>query len=190
MPRTNVVGTTAAAGSGARRCAQAGKRERRTDSTAVTAATIAAILSPPLMPVRAELSGSRRCSALGITIDAYAPVLTLARRLIRAGLPPDRILEVYRGATLCFRVPLAVAARLRVKDDKDGVPRFKNYVPFSAARVPAPVRQTGTALPRQPSDEKTAPPAERADEAMSSSHPRTSREPLQKTPSAGERAHG
>jgi hypothetical protein len=34
MPRTNVVGTTAPAGSGAHRCAQAGEREHRTDSTA------------------------------------------------------------------------------------------------------------------------------------------------------------
>jgi site-specific DNA-methyltransferase (adenine-specific) len=34
MPRTNVVGTTAPSGSGAQRCAQAGEREHRTDSTA------------------------------------------------------------------------------------------------------------------------------------------------------------
>src|SRR5262249_43836239 len=33
MPRTNVVGTTAPSGSGAQRCAQAGEREHRTDST-------------------------------------------------------------------------------------------------------------------------------------------------------------
>jgi hypothetical protein len=46
MPRTNVVGTTAPAGSGAQRCAQASKRERRSDSTAGTAATIAARISP------------------------------------------------------------------------------------------------------------------------------------------------
>jgi site-specific DNA-methyltransferase (adenine-specific) len=34
MPRTNVVGTTPPPGSGAQRCAQAGEREHRTDSTA------------------------------------------------------------------------------------------------------------------------------------------------------------
>jgi hypothetical protein len=34
MPRRNVVGTTAPSGSGAQRCAQAGEREHRTDSTA------------------------------------------------------------------------------------------------------------------------------------------------------------
>src|SRR5215831_14476240 len=34
MPRTNVAGTTAPSGSGAQRCAQAGEREHRIDSTA------------------------------------------------------------------------------------------------------------------------------------------------------------
>src|SRR5262245_43647309 len=42
MPRTNVVGTTAPPGSGAQRCAQAGEREHRTDSTTGSAATTAA----------------------------------------------------------------------------------------------------------------------------------------------------
>jgi hypothetical protein len=42
MPRTNVVGTTAAPGSGAQRSAQAGEREHRTDSTAGTATAKAA----------------------------------------------------------------------------------------------------------------------------------------------------
>jgi hypothetical protein len=37
MPRTNVVGTAAPPGSGAQRCAQAGEREHRIDSTARTA---------------------------------------------------------------------------------------------------------------------------------------------------------
>jgi site-specific DNA-methyltransferase (adenine-specific) len=37
VPRTNVVGTTAPPGSGAQRCAQAGEREHRIDSTAGTA---------------------------------------------------------------------------------------------------------------------------------------------------------
>jgi hypothetical protein len=57
-------------------------------------------------------------------------------------------------------------------------------------RGAAPVRQTGTALARHSSDEKNASLIERADEVMSSSssHPCTSRGPLQKTPSAGERA--
>jgi hypothetical protein len=48
MPRTNVVGTTTPPGSGAQRCAQAGEREHRIDSTAGTAATTAAQSSPLL----------------------------------------------------------------------------------------------------------------------------------------------
>jgi hypothetical protein len=103
------------------------------------------------------LSGNRRCSTLGIVVNAYAPVLTLARRLIRAGLPPDRILEVYRGATLCFRVPLAVAARLTVKDDKDGVPRFKNYVPFPADRVAPPIAPNEVTATSLSAEEAPAP---------------------------------
>src|SRR6516164_3052884 len=48
MSRTNVMGTTAPPGSGAQRCAQAGEREHRIDSTADTAATTAARSSPLL----------------------------------------------------------------------------------------------------------------------------------------------
>src|SRR5215813_5459973 len=114
---------------------------------------------PPPPPIRADLSGNRQCSANGIMVDAYAPVLALARRLIRAGLPPDRILKVYRGATLCFCVPLAVAARLTVEDSSDGPPRFRQY--------------------RQPSWE-VGPPIAPDDLAAT-----PLAEPLQKTPSAG-----
>jgi hypothetical protein len=31
------------------------------------------------------------------TVNAYAPALTLARQLIRAGYAPDHVVEVYRG---------------------------------------------------------------------------------------------
>jgi len=75
-----------------------------------------------LFPIIAELEGSRRCSALGLSVNSYAPVCALGRQLVHAGYEPDCILEVYRGTTLCFRVRLAVAARLTVEDGKDGVP--------------------------------------------------------------------
>jgi hypothetical protein len=107
------------------------------------------------MPIHAELSGDRRCAALGITVDAYAPVLTLARRLIRAGLPPDRILEVYRSTTLCFCVPLATAATLTVEDSPNGVPRFRWHRP-SRWGVGLPVAPNGQALPGEPFDENNA----------------------------------
>jgi ParB-like chromosome segregation protein Spo0J len=49
MPRTNVVGTTTPPGSGAQRCAQAGEREHRIESTAGTAAPAAR--SSPFHPL-------------------------------------------------------------------------------------------------------------------------------------------
>ena len=112
-------------------------------------------LPPPRLPIHAELSGSSHCSALGIAVNAYAPVLALARRPIHAGLPPDRILEVYRGMTLCFRVPLAVAARLTVEDGSNGVPRFRRYRPPSW-EVGPPIAPNSQALPREPSSENNA----------------------------------
>ena len=39
-------------------------------------------------PIRAELTGSNLCSALGITARAAAPVLALCRQLVAAGHDP------------------------------------------------------------------------------------------------------
>ena len=62
---------------------------------------------------------SRRCSALGITVNSYTPVCTLARALIDAGHDPEHILEV------SLRGKLATFARLTVQDSNFGSPRFK-----------------------------------------------------------------
>jgi hypothetical protein len=97
------------------------------------------LLTATPLPIKATLSGSHCCSTAGASVTAYAPVCALARALIRAGHDPNRELIVCRGPTLCFATKLATTARLRVKDDKDGIPRFKEYVPFSAARVPPPI---------------------------------------------------
>ena len=43
--------------------------------------------------IRAELFGARHCFALGISVQAYAPVCALARKLIAAGHHGDRQLE-------------------------------------------------------------------------------------------------
>src|SRR5215470_6131655 len=40
--------------------------------------------------LRAELSGDRRCSAEGLTVNARAPFLAMARKLIAAGYDPHR----------------------------------------------------------------------------------------------------
>jgi hypothetical protein len=50
---------------------------------------------------------------LAFAVRGYAPICQLARKLIRAGIEPDRPLEAYRNGTLALRVTsLAAAARL------------------------------------------------------------------------------
>jgi hypothetical protein len=86
-------------------------------------------------PIRAELTGWERCAALGITAVGYAPVTMLARKLIRAGVDPGRPFEAYRDGTLALRArSLAAAARVTVRDDNRGVPRFVGYRAPRAAR--------------------------------------------------------
>jgi hypothetical protein len=134
MPRTNVVGTTAPPGSGAQRCAQAGEREHRTDSRPHT--------KP--QPVRANLIGADTAVAAGITATGHAPLLTLCRRLVKAGHDPSTPLEAYRGTTLCLRArSIGAAARLTVREGPDGKPRLATYRP-----APMAARVAGVSRPR------------------------------------------
>jgi len=132
MPRTNVVGTpTAPPGSGAQRCAQAGERKHRTDSTTGPATTTSNAIDP-LAALCADLAGSDVCTAPGIIARSYAPVLALCRRLIEAGIDPGRPLHVYRGDTLALVVrSIAEGARLAVGDNRLGHPRFVRFRPQS-----------------------------------------------------------
>ena len=57
-----------------------------------------------LPPIRAELSGSDTCTALGITAHGHAPTLNLCRQLIAAGFDPGRPLIAHRGETPCIIV--------------------------------------------------------------------------------------
>src|SRR5437762_1049349 len=54
--------------------------------------------------IRAELTGSDTCSALGITARGDAPVLKLCRALVAAGYDPATALHVYRGPMLALKV--------------------------------------------------------------------------------------
>src|SRR5262245_40498545 len=132
MPRTNVVGTTPTAGSGVQRCAQAGEREHITDSTSGPATTTSNADPRRLAALCADLVGSNICTAPGIIARSYAPVLALCRRLIEAGIDPDRPLHVYRGDTLTLVVrSIAEGARLAVGDNRLGHPRFVQFRPQS-----------------------------------------------------------
>jgi hypothetical protein len=63
--------------------------------------------SPPpsnSQAIRAELAGSSRCTAAGISTSGSTPVLALCRQLLAAGVDPDLALEVYRQGILALRV--------------------------------------------------------------------------------------
>src|SRR5262245_35490186 len=52
----------------------------------------------------AELIGSDRCSARGMTARGITPILKLCRQLIEAGRDPATPLEAWRGSILCLRI--------------------------------------------------------------------------------------
>ena len=98
--------------------------------------------------LRAELTGSDTCTAAGLTVHARAPVLTMCREMLAAGLDPDRALDVYRNDVLALRIrAIGEAAKLTVEECRDGVPRFRPYRPYPSAGSP-PMRQTETPASR------------------------------------------
>jgi hypothetical protein len=96
----------------------------------------------PYKTVHADLIGSDTCSGAGITATGAAPVLTLCRQLLVAGLNPDAALTVYRGGVLALRVrSLREGALLAVKTAGNGAPVFT--VDAACRGVAAsPVRQS------------------------------------------------
>jgi hypothetical protein len=81
-----------------------------------------------LAAVRAELSGDNRCTALGISAHANAPVLDLCRKLLVAGYDLATPLEAWRGETLCLSIrSIAEGAGLTVEDDRHGTPRLRRW---------------------------------------------------------------
>ena len=78
--------------------------------------------------VCAELIGSDRCSALGMTAHGTTPVLGLCRLLVEAGLDPATPLDVWRGSTLCLRIRrIGEAAQLTIEDNRHGRPRLRRW---------------------------------------------------------------
>src|SRR5262249_21487282 len=135
MPRTNVVGTTASPGNGAQRCAEAGERKHRADSTTGPATTTS---NDPrrLAALCADLVGSDICTAPGIIVRSYAPVLTLCRRLIEAGIDPDR------PSTAPIARPPPPQLRRMTPDD------WLRFAPTWSAPISAPLQASSSAAMR------------------------------------------
>jgi hypothetical protein len=104
------------------------------------------------IPIKAELTGSRYCAAAGFAVNAYAPICALARKLLQNGFVPEHMLEVYRGSTLCFQVPLGTAAGLEVRDSHHGRPVFVPWRPRGTRTNPPVAQKTpaGTTQPTTP----------------------------------------
>lgn len=94
-------------------------------------------------PIRAELIGSDRCSALGIIATGHAPVLALCRLLIETRHHPATPLEVYRGETVALRIrSIGEGARLRVATHGVG------FEPAPGCTGAMPVRKNEPAYPQ------------------------------------------
>jgi hypothetical protein len=74
--------------------------------------------------IHAELSSSDTACALGITVQASAPVLALCRRLVETGCDPRTPLEAWRGNVLCLRIrSIGEGASLEINADGTGFRR-------------------------------------------------------------------
>jgi hypothetical protein len=100
-------------------------------------------LSPARAFIRAELHGHDTCTAIGITVQSFSPVLEMCRRLVAAGHDPDRPMHVYRGNALALKVrSLGEARNLEVNAKGTGFsPRSVRIAPsvrFSDQPDPKP----------------------------------------------------
>lgn len=88
-------------------------------------------------PVLGQMIGSDRATAAGITVRGPAPVLALCRKLVGAGVDPNRPLHAYRGDVLCLVVrTIGEGARLTVAEGQNA-PRFRLWEPMPS-RVGSP----------------------------------------------------
>jgi hypothetical protein len=94
-------------------------------------------LPPTNQSIRAEIVGKDRASALDVEVRASAPVLSLCRELLAAGLDPYAAVEAYRAGTLALRMrSIGEGARLELNAKGAG------FV-VQAVRRASPVRQNG-----------------------------------------------
>jgi hypothetical protein len=75
-------------------------------------------------PLQAELCRSDTCSSAGLVGRGAAPILSLCREMIAAGMSPDNALEVFRGSVLAVRVrSIGEAAVLEINSKGTGFVR-------------------------------------------------------------------
>ena len=91
-------------------------------------------------PLKAQLTGSRHCEALGVVATSNAPVLKLCRELLAQSVNPDQALVVYRKGIEALRVrPIRDSAGLTIKEPDRGQAYFVNGPPPS--HPPSPMRK-------------------------------------------------
>jgi hypothetical protein len=84
--------------------------------------------------VRADLIGSDRRAAEGLTARGSAPVLGLCRRLLAAGVDPGRPLCAYRGDMLSIAIRSIREGAALTVDEHNGT-RFAKWKPFRRSAV-------------------------------------------------------
>jgi hypothetical protein len=95
-----------------------------------------------VQPIRADIDGDARCSALGTTARGSAPVLKLCRLLLKQAHDPARPLHAFRGNTLALIIrSLGEVAGLEISGN--GVGFRRRY----GVGTPPPVRKIGRGAP-------------------------------------------
>lgn len=76
---------------------------------------------PSKPAIRAEITGSDHCEALGVVAISSSPVLSLCRMLVAAGHDPQLALEAFRGDLLCLSIrSIGAGARLKINGPGTG----------------------------------------------------------------------
>jgi hypothetical protein len=96
-------------------------------------------------PIRATLTGSRRCEAEGFSSCSSVPVLALCRVLVAAGFDPATPLEAWRGDVPALSIrTIGEGARLTVEDGRHGTPRFRSWRVRGCRAAPSALHNAST----------------------------------------------
>ena len=104
-----------------------------------------------ILPIMAQLRGSRTASAEGITVESYTPAFELCRKLIEAGMDPKKPIVFFRNGEIALKVKsLEWGAEHTVEDDRRGKPVFKK---IRSERLRTTSKQPSSGEPPEPSTE-------------------------------------